>query len=99
MSTQAMTQKMADYFKTQPVVRAWLFGSFARGEETPESDVDVLVEFDRTQPVGLFLYAKMHLDMEDMLGRKVDLVGDGMLRPAAALTANKDKRLFYERAD
>lgn len=94
-----MTQKMADYFKTQPVVRAWLFGSFARGEETPESDVDVLVEFDRTQPVGLFLYAKMHLDMEDMLGRKVDLVGDGMLRPAVALTANRDKRLFYERAD
>ncbi len=42
-----MTQIIADYFKTQPVVKAWLFGSFARGEETPESDVDILVEFDR----------------------------------------------------
>ncbi len=47
MSTQAMTKIIADYFKTQPVVKAWLFGSFARGEETPESDVDILVEFDR----------------------------------------------------
>jgi hypothetical protein len=98
MSTEMMTRQIADYFKTQPVVRAWLFGSFARGEETPESDVDVLVEFDRTQPIGLFRYAQMHLDMEDMLGRKVDLVEDGMLRPAAALTAERDKRMIYERA-
>ena len=98
MSTEMMTRQIADYFKTQPVVRAWLFGSFARGEETPESDVDVLVEFDRTQPIGLFRYAQMHLDMEDMLGRKVDLVEDGMLRPAAALTAERDKKMIYERA-
>lgn len=40
MSTQAMQQVIADYFKTQPVLKAWLFGSFARGEETPKSDVD-----------------------------------------------------------
>jgi predicted nucleotidyltransferase len=36
-----MNQKIADYFKTQPIERAWLFGSFARGEETPISDVDM----------------------------------------------------------
>ena len=94
-----MTQAIADYLKTQPVKRAWLFGSFARGEERPDSDVDVLVEFDRTQPIGLFRYAQMHLDMEDMLGRKVDLVEDGMLRPAATITANRDRRVIYEKAD
>jgi predicted nucleotidyltransferase len=99
MSYSQMAQQIADYLKTQPVKKAWLFGSFARGEETPESDVDVLVEFDRSQPIGLFRYAQMHLDMEDLLGRKVDLVEDGMLRPAAALTANRDKRIIYERAD
>ena len=41
MSTEAMTKIIADYFKTQPVLKAWLFGSFARGEETPLSDVDI----------------------------------------------------------
>ena len=41
MSTELMKQQIADYFKTQPVLKAWLFGSFARGEETPESDVDI----------------------------------------------------------
>ena len=40
MSTQMMHQQIADYFKTQPVVKAWLFGSFARGEDTPLSDAD-----------------------------------------------------------
>ena len=40
MSTQMMKKAIADYFKTQPVVKAWLFGSFARGEDTPLSDVD-----------------------------------------------------------
>ena len=42
MSTQ-MNQQIADYFKNQPVVRAWLFGSFARNEQKPWSDIDILV--------------------------------------------------------
>jgi hypothetical protein len=56
MSTQVMTQQIAEYFKTQPVVKAWLFGSFARGEERDDSDVDILVKFDRRLPIGLFAY-------------------------------------------
>ena len=36
-----MTQQIAEYFKTQPVLKAWLFCSFARGEETETSDVDI----------------------------------------------------------
>ena len=46
MSTKTMSQTIADYFKTQPVVKAWLFGSFARGEETHLSDVDLLVQYE-----------------------------------------------------
>ena len=99
MSTQAMTHKMAHYFETQPVLKAWLFGSFARGEETPESDVDVLVVYDRSQPIGLFRYARMHREMEELLGRKVDLVEEGTLRPAASETANRDRKIIYERTN
>ncbi|MBQ6065128.1 MAG: nucleotidyltransferase family protein [Prevotella sp.] len=93
-----MTQAIARYLATQPVNRAWLFGSFARGEETPASDVDLLVEFDHSSPIGLFRYARMHREMEELLGRKVDLVEEGTLRPAASQTANKDKIIIYERA-
>ena len=100
MSTQAITEQIAEYFKTQPVLKAWLFGSFARGEQTADSDVDILVRFDRaTAPIGLFAYTRMHRELEERLGRKVDLVEEGTLRPAAQQTANRDIKIIYERRD
>ena len=96
MCTQAMKQTLADYFKTQPVLKAWLFGSFARDEETPLSDVDIIVLLDHSQPIGLRFFS-MWNDLERLLDRKVDLVEDGELLPFAAETANRDKRLIYER--
>ena len=99
MSTQTMTQVIAEYFKTQPVLKAWLFGSFARGEETEDSDVDVLVKFDRSLPIGLLAYIRMHRELEERLGRKVDLVEEGTLRPAAQITAERDMKVIYERSN
>lgn len=99
MSTLTMTQIIADYFKTQPVLRAWLFGSYARGEETLESDVDILVEFDHSSPIGLFAYARMWRELQERLGLDVDLVEEGTLKPFAVESANQDKKLIYERAN
>lgn len=70
MSTLEMQKELAEYFKTQPVLKAWLFGSYARGEETPESDVDVLVTLDYSQKVGLLKFASMYLDLKNYLTRK-----------------------------
>ena len=99
MSTQAMTQAIAEYFKTQPVLKAWLFGSFARGEEKPESDVDILVRYDRDQPIGLLRISKMQLALEHLLGKEVDLVDEEVIFPWVEESANQDKRLIYERAN
>ena len=99
MSTQVMTQQIADYFKTQPVLKAWLFGSFDRGEEHEDSDVDLLVKFDRSIPIGLFAFARMHRELEERVGRKVDLVEEGTLRPAVQKTANRDMKVIYERSN
>ena len=97
MTTEQMTQQIADYFKTQPVLKAWLFGSFARGEDTPESDVDILIVLDHSQPVGLKFFG-MWGDLERLLGRPVDLVVDRTLAPYARESADRDKILIYERA-
>ncbi|MCR5157841.1 MAG: nucleotidyltransferase family protein [Prevotella sp.] len=94
-----MTQQIAEYFKTQPVLKAWLFGSYARGEEREDSDVDLLVKFDRSLPVGLFAYLRMHRELEEKLGCKVDLVEEGTLRPDVQKTANRDIKVIYERND
>ena len=98
MSTQTMTQLIAEYFKTQPVLKAWLFGSYARGEETPESDVDILVEFDKDARVSLMKHAGMIVDLEQKLSRPIDLVVNGTLLPFARKSADRDKILIYERA-
>ena len=98
MDTPTMTRLIADYFKTQPVLKAWLFGSFARGEERPDSDVDILFEPDRSsKPFTLFTMGGIYMDLKDLLGRDVDLVENGSLRPYAEKTANRDKILIYER--
>ena len=98
MSREKMTKLIADYFKTQPVLKAWIFGSFARGEETEKSDVDILFVPDRSgKPFTLFTHGSMHMDLEELLGRKVDLVVEGTLRPYAAARANRDRKLIYER--
>ena len=91
-----MTATIADYFKTQPVMKAWLFGSFARGEETPMSDVDLLVQYDEGG-VSLLKHAAMICELEKILDRPVDIAEDGTLLPFAAKSANRDKKLIYER--
>lgn len=97
MSSEAIQKTIAEYFKTQPVVKAWLFGSFARGEETPLSDVDLIVQYDEKEGVSLLKHASMVNDLEVILDRPVDLVEDGMLMPFAVESANRDKKLIYER--
>ena len=97
MSTQTMNHAIADYFKTQPVVKAWIFGSFARGEETPLSDVDLLVQYDENARISLLKHAAMICELERLLDRPVDIVEDGTLRPRVKESVNQDRKLIYER--
>ena len=96
-TTQKITQQIAEYFKTQPVLKDWLFGSFARGEETQNSDVDILVEYDKNARISLMTISHMIGELEQSIGRKIDLVEEGCLLPFAVNSANRDKKLIYER--
>ena len=98
MTTGMMTKTIAEYFKTQPVLKAWLFGSYSRGEQTKNSDVDIIVLLDKSSPIGLKFFS-MWSDLEELLGRKVDLVSEGTLLPFAQESSEKDKILIYERSE
>lgn len=95
---ETISNKIADYFRSQPVLKAWLFGSVARGEENEKSDIDILFVPDRSKkPFTLFTMGGMYMDLRQLLGREIDLVEDGSLRPYAVDNVEHDKILIYER--
>lgn len=60
------------------VNRLGIFGSFAKGLETDQSDIDLIVDFDK--PVGFFTYLTLENELEQILGRPVDLVTNNALK-------------------
>ena len=92
-----MFDKVQSYLSTAPITKAWVFGSFARGEESTESDLDLLVDLDKKARVSLLKLIGLKLDIEEKIHREVDLIEDGSLRPFAVASANRDKYLIYER--
>ncbi len=65
--------KIAEFCKRHHIRRLAFFGSILRDDFKSESDVDVLVEFEPSQVVGLIRLAGMELELSEILGRKVDL--------------------------
>jgi len=63
------------------VFHAAVFGSVARGEHTPKSDIDVLVELDETRPMGVFEYARLKLYINELLDGCADVVNRRTLKP------------------
>lgn len=84
------------YFQNLPVERAWIFGSFSRGEETADSDIDLLVEFTNGAKIGM-LYFRIIAELERLCSRKIDLAEVNMLDNAVIDMVNNDRILIYER--
>jgi predicted nucleotidyltransferase len=80
--------KLKKILKQQGVKSAGLFGSFARGEATAKSDIDLLVDLGRGKT--LFDLAGLKFTLEDALGREVDLVTKNALKPAIRTYVLKD---------
>jgi predicted nucleotidyltransferase len=94
---QAVVKKLQHFFPACPVEKAWVFGSYARGEQTRKSDIDIMVRFDKDTRISLFDYAGIMIDLEDLFHKKVDLVEEGQLRRWAQESVEQDKILVYER--
>ncbi len=88
---------ISQYLGTQPVRRAYLFGSQVRGEATAGSDIDILVELE--DKVTLFDFARMQMSLEELLNVSVDLVSANGLSPHVQPYIDRDKVLIYEKAN
>jgi predicted nucleotidyltransferase len=84
------------YFKTRPVLKAYLFGSYVNGKANNESDIDILVDLDYSQRIGLG-FVQMQIDLENLLKTKVDLVSSNSLSKYIKPYIDKEKELIYAR--
>jgi predicted nucleotidyltransferase len=89
-------ESIKEYFRMKPVLKAYLFGSFARGQADDQSDIDILVELDYSQKIGLG-FVQMQLDLEKILKTKVDLVSSNSLSKYIKPLVDSEKQLIYAR--
>lgn len=84
MNREQVVSKLREHereLKAAGVVRLSLFGSLARGEGRPDSDVDLLAAFDESMRISLLDVAGIEIQIAELLGQKVDLVEEGTLKP------------------
>jgi uncharacterized protein len=67
-----------------------IFGSVARGEDLPDSDVDILVDLDPAIVRDLFAYSRVQRTLQDLVGRRVDIARRGRTRPELDVELNRD---------
>ncbi|MCK4560835.1 MAG: nucleotidyltransferase domain-containing protein [Calditrichia bacterium] len=93
---KSLIEKIKKYLKEKPVLRAYIFGSVSRNESEKDSDIDILVELDYSQSIGLE-FIEMQLDLEEILHLKVDLLSSNAISKYIKPFIDKDKILIYEK--
>ena len=89
---------VAEFCRRHHIRRLSLFGSVLRDDFRPESDVDVLVEFDAEHGPGLIAMAGMEIELSGLLGRKVDLLTPGFVSPYYRDRVLRDAYPLYDAA-
>ncbi|MEA2019722.1 MAG: nucleotidyltransferase domain-containing protein [Campylobacterota bacterium] len=67
-----------------------LFGSFSRGDETKDSDIDILYEIDKDKKLSMFKYLKIASQLEEFFHKKIDLVRIDTLKPKVKEYVDRD---------
>ncbi len=93
---EKLIKQISNFFRTKPVMRAYVFGSESRNESKERSDVDILVELDYSKPIGL-QFVKMRLELEDIIHKKVDLLSSKAISKYIRPFIDRDKILIYEK--
>ena len=78
MSDEQLHNIIINYLKDYKPERISLFGSYARGDNTEESDIDILIRLQET--CSLFQLVRIENDLSELIGRKLDLVTEGAIK-------------------
>lgn len=94
MEIQDIQQKIAPILRRYGIRHASVFGSVARHEDVPESDIDLMIELGT--PMGLIAYSRLAREIEEVLGRAVDLVTPSSLNVHLRSFVERDLTTVYE---
>lgn len=86
----AVLRQNADSLRARGVCHAALFGSLARGEAGPESDIDIMIEIDPKAGLDVFEYAGIKMYIEGLFNTPVDVVDRDALKPSIRVPATSD---------
>ena len=95
MTIEELKRKTAPVLERHGVAYAAVFGSVARGEDRPRSDVDILVRLGR--PMGMVGYMRLIQNLEEILQRKVDVVTEQSLNEHVRPYVLPDLKTIYEK--
>lgn len=87
-------QKLVEICRAHGARRVGVFGSVARGEERPDSDLDLVVRFKK--PKGLLAIIRLERELSEALGRRVDLLTEGAISPYIRVRIQDDLQVVYE---
>jgi len=76
---ELIASKLSHFREKHQIKSLGIFGSYVRGEAKKRSDVDILVEFE--EPISLFRFVDLELELSELVGKKVDLVMKSALKP------------------
>lgn len=88
----AEKEKIVEICRRNDIEFCAVFGSFARGDATDESDIDLLVRFSRPKGID---WLDAAFEIEDTLGKKVDLVTESSLHPLIRESVLADLQILY----
>jgi len=83
-------------FKKYGVRKAAFFGSFARGEDTKKSDIDILIEFKENEGKTLLDLVGLEIELGELLKKKVDLLTYNSINPLISDYILREQEIFYE---
>jgi len=87
---------ICNFFKEDGrISKAWIFGSFARGEDRQDSDIDLMVSYSEKAAGTLLDYADIKHGLENLLNRNIDVVEEGYVKSFAIESINRDKVQIY----
>jgi hypothetical protein len=96
MSIKEIKSKIRPILNRHGVKTAAIFGSYARGEESKKSDIDILIEYRRDDK-NLFDLAELKIDLEKKLSKKVDILTYGSIHPLLKDIILSEQKFIYEK--